>query len=320
MAPERIAVITGGAGFIGTNLCRSLLGSGLGVRVVDDLSAGRRGDLPDHPRLEFVRGDVADADLLARAFAGSDVVFHLAARTSIASSIKDPLPFYRTNIIGTATAFEVARCAGVRRVVWTSSSSAYGDATGEERVEGQEGRPLSPYAASKRAGEAIAQAHSTAFGQDIVGFRPFNVYGPPQRPRGWAGAVVPNLARSLLRDEAPRIFGDGHQIRDLTSVHDVVRALVLAADSPRPFAGEVLNLSGGNAVSIRSLLDMLRELTGRMSPPALELPPRGGEVRTSKADLTRVRALLGWSPQVALADGLRNYLTWLAQDPESMAP
>lgn len=301
-APRR-ALVTGGAGFIGSHLVDGLVARGWSVRVLDDFSSGRERNLAESlAALELVRGDLRDAGLLARVVAGAEVVFHQAAVPSVPRSVAEPLRTHDVNATGTLALLEAARRAGVRRVVFAASSSAYGDTPTLPKVEAMPADPRSPYALQKWAGEAYCRLYTQLYGLETVALRYFNVYGPRQDPKSEYAAVVPRFVVACLSGEAPLIYGDGEQTRDFTFVEDAVRANLLAADAPRA-AGAVVNVAGGRRVSLRELLAQVMELTGATCAVRYE-PARPGDVRDSLADLSLARALLGYEPEVALREGL----------------
>lgn len=303
-AGGRLAVVTGGAGFIGSHLADRLVAEGFRVRVLDDFSTGREGNLAgSRGRLELRRADVRDPAAVASAFEGADVVFHQAAVPSVPRSLAEPLFTDEVNAHGTLLVLESARRAGVRRVVYAASSSVYGETDELPKVETMCARPHSPYALQKYAGEVYCRQYTELFGLETVALRYFNVFGPRQDPDSEYAAVVPRFVRSYLQDEPPCIYGDGEQTRDFTYVEDAVRANLLAADAPRA-AGAAVNVAGGRQTSMNELARLVRELTGRSCAP-VHGPPRAGDVRHSMASLERAGQLLGYAPGVDLREGLR---------------
>ncbi len=300
----RLALVTGGAGFIGSHLADALLAAGFAVRVLDDFSSGREQNLAQAiVKIELIRGDLADPLATARACAGVDVVFHEGAIPSVPRSVAEPLRTNRANIDGTLNVLECARQAGVRRVVCAASSSAYGDTEELPKIETMPPNPRSPYALQKYAGEVYCRLYHELYGIETVALRYFNVFGPRQDPKSEYAAVVPRFATACLRGEPARINGDGEQSRDFTFVADTVRANLLAADAPGA-VGHVINVAGGRRISLNELLAVLQQITGT-NVAAVYGPSRVGDVRHSLADLGRARTLLGFEPQVSLADGLR---------------
>ena len=309
-------LVTGGAGFIGSHLVDALVEAGARVRVLDDLSTGRRENLGHHlageHRIEWIEGDIRDAGACRRACDGVRFVFHQAALGSVPRSMKDPATTIAVNVAGTANVFAAARDAGDARVVYASSSSVYGDSDRLPKREGEEGRPLSPYALSKAMNEELAATFGDCFGLELVGLRYFNVYGPRQSPEGAYAAVVPLFFRAALRGEAPAIHGDGRQSRDFTFVADAVRANLLAAVAPAAACGCAYNVAPGEATTVADLAAAIRGLveraTGTAPPPPVHGPPRPGDVRHSKADPAAARDALGFAAEVGLADGLARSL------------
>ncbi len=302
-ARPRRALVTGGAGFIGSHLVDGLLAASWEVRVIDDFSSGREENLA-HARaeVELLKGDIRDAELLARAVEGVEVVFHEAAVPSVPRSVAEPLRTNDVNVNGTLRLLEEARQAGVRRVVFAASSSAYGDTPTLPKVETMPANPMSPYALQKYVGEVYCRLYAGLYGLETVALRYFNIYGPRQNPESEYAAVIPRFVRACLRSEPPRIYGDGEQTRDFTYVGDAVRANLLAADAPAA-SGHVMNVGGGARTSLNALLDAVRELTGA-KVKAIHDPGRVGDVRDSLAALERAGELLGYVPQVSLREGL----------------
>jgi len=304
----RRALVTGGAGFIGSHLVDALAADGAAVRVVDDLSSGHRENLSSAGgAIEFVQGDIRSLDTVKRACAGVELVFHLAAVGSVPRSMKDPATTLAVNVGGTANVLAAARDAGVARVVYASSSSVYGDSETMPKKEGDEGRPLSPYALSKRMNEELADVFARCYGMELIGLRYFNVFGPRQDPDGPYAAVVPRFFAACLRGEGPVVYGDGEQSRDFTFVADAVRANLLAAAAPVSACGRAYNIAGGRRVTLKELAAAVLETVGRGTPPRYEAP-RPGDIRHSLADLSRARSELGYEATVGLSAGLRTAL------------
>jgi nucleoside-diphosphate-sugar epimerase len=304
MSASRSALVTGGAGFIGGHLVERLCADGWRVRVLDDFSSGKEENLAGvDGRVELLRGDVRDADLLAKALRGVEVVFHQAAMASVPRSVAEPILTNSVNVGGTLAVLDAARLAGVRRVVYAASSSAYGDAPGLPKIETMPVDLLSPYALQKHAGESYCRLYTELYGLETVALRYFNVYGPRQDPKSEYAAVIPKFITACLRGESPTIFGDGEQTRDFVMVYDAVQANLLAADAPRA-AGRVFNIAAGRRTSLNDLISVIREETGAKAQPH-HAPPREGDVRDSVASLESARELLGYEPRVALREGLR---------------
>jgi nucleoside-diphosphate-sugar epimerase len=310
--------VTGGAGFIGSHLVDALIARGARVRVLDDFSTGRRENLSfaagAGDRIELLEGDLRDAAACRRACAGSVLVFHQAALGSVPRSLADPSTTIEVNVAGTAHLFAAARDAGVRRVVYASSSSVYGDNRELPAREGGEGSPLSPYALSKKMNEDLAAVFARCYGLELIGLRYFNVYGPRQNPEGPYAAVVPRFFAACLAGEAPVIYGDGGQTRELTYIEDVVTANLLAAGAPASACGRAYNIAGGQPTSVVELARRIREVVGDGREPRHEAP-RPGEPRHSHADLAAARAALGYAeapltPLTPLDAGLRSCLAY----------
>ncbi len=307
MSRRRPALVTGGAGFIGSHLVDRLLAEGWEVRVLDDFSSGREDNLAESGhRVELFKGDVRDAELVGRAVDGAEVVFHQAAVPSVPRSIAEPLRTHDVNVNGTLNVLEQARQAGVRRVVYAASSSAYGDTPTLPKIETMPATPMSPYALQKYVGEVYCRLYAELYGLETVALRYFNIFGPRQNPDSEYAAVIPRFLRACLRAERPRIYGDGEQTRDFTFVADAVSANVLAADAPRA-SGHVMNVGGGGRTSLNALLAAVREVTSS-TLEAIHEPARAGDVRDSLAALDRARDLIGYAPQVDLREGLRRTL------------
>jgi nucleoside-diphosphate-sugar epimerase len=304
--PGARALVTGGAGFIGSHLVDALVSLDVRVRVLDDLSTGSLDNLSRVLNgIELVRGDIRDVEACRRACEGVDVVFHEAALGSVPRSIADPATTIAVNAGGTANVFAAARDARVSRIVYASSSSVYGDSERLPKREGEEGRPLSPYALSKKFGEELAATFASAYGMELVGLRYFNVYGPRQDPDGPYAAVIPRFFRSCLAGEPPLVHGDGEQSRDFTFVADAVAANLLAARAPRSACGRAYNVGGGARTTVSELARVVCGVTGaaaRLAPR--HGPPRPGDVRHSLADLALSREALGYRPEWTLARGL----------------
>ena len=312
---ERV-LVTGGAGFIGSHLVDALLARGAEVRVLDDLSTGSLRNLARvEGKIDFRRADIRDPEACREATRGVAYVFHQAALGSVPRSLEDPGTTIDVNVAGTARIFAAARDAGVRRVVFASSSSVYGDSDRLPKREGEEGRPLSPYALSKQMDEGLAGTFQRCFGMEIVGLRYFNVYGPRQDPNGAYAAVIPRFFKAYLGGEAPLIFGDGQQSRDFTYVDDAVSANLLAAGADAGCCGRAYNVAGGRGTNLLELARLVGESVGAPRTPQ-HGPPRAGDVRHSLADLSLVRSSIGYSPEFDLPEGLplshRHYLESLA--------
>ena len=315
-------LVTGGAGFIGSHVAQRLLTLGHEVRILDNLATGSRENLAAiGAAAEFVAGDVQDAAVCARALDGVDVVFHLAALGSVPRSIRDSWASHDANVNGTLRLLEAARHGSVRRVVFSSSSSVYGDTPTLPKIETMEPLCRSPYAAGKLAGEQYTLAYARAGLLEGVALRYFNVFGPRQSPTSQYAAVIPIFMRAAHEGTAAPVNGDGGQTRDFTYVDNVVHANVLAATRPAELAsGYACNVGAGARTSLLELVERLEQVTGR--PISREhRPPRGGDVRDSLAGLERARTRLGYEPLVDLQEGLRRTWSWyLARYETAAAP
>ena len=307
-----LALVTGGAGFIGSHIVHALLQRGFRVRVLDDFSSGKRENLAgfDTARLEVLEGDLRDPAAVREAVRGVAVVFHEAAFVSVPASMEDPLTCHQVNDTGTAGLLEAARRAGVEKVVLASSAAVYGDADDFPLKETLPPRPLSPYAATKAATELYARLYTAAFGLPVVALRYFNVYGPRQRPDSPYAAAIPIFARRMLAGQPPTIFGDGGQRRDFVFVGDVAEANLRAAESDAASSGEAINICTGSEVSLLELIATLREILPQAPPPEFA-PPRPGDIYRSVGDPTKAERLLGFRPQTSLRDGLQAVLEWM---------
>jgi nucleoside-diphosphate-sugar epimerase len=297
-------LVTGGAGFIGSHLTDALVERGARLRVFDNFATGLSDNLRHLAgRIELHEGDLRDADACRRACAGVSYVFHQAALGSVPRSLEDPATSLDVNVGGTANILAAAREAGVRRVVYASSSSVYGDSPLLPKREGEEGAVLSPYAMSKKMDEQLAEIFGRCYRLELVGLRYFNVFGPRQRPDGPYAAVIPRFFDASFRGESPIIHGDGLQSRDFTFVGDAVEANLLAAGAGAEACGKAFNVAGGRRASVLELAELIRTIAG--GPPPRFAPPRPGDVLHSLADLSASESLLGYRPAVGLEEGLR---------------
>ncbi len=306
---SELCLVTGGAGFIGSHLVHGLAAAGRRVRVLDDFSTGLRSNL-EHvsPAPEIVEGSVADAAAVDRATAGVGVVFHLAALASVQRSIETPADTNAVCVTGTLNVLDAARRRKVRRVVYAASASAYGLPAGDVQTEDEPPSPLSPYAAAKLAGELYCQAFTSTFGLETVRLRFFNIFGPRQRADSPYSGVIAIFVAALTAGRTPTVFGDGLQSRDFTHVSDVVQALQKAADVPG-VSGRVYNIGTGRSINLLELLAALNRQLGKTLTPK-HAPPRGGDIRSSRADISRGRRELAYEPRVAFEDGLADTLRW----------
>jgi nucleoside-diphosphate-sugar epimerase len=305
-------LVTGGAGFIGSHLVDALVECGARVRILDNFATGRRRNLAHlEGSVEVSSGDLRDAEVCALACDGVELVFHQAALGSVPRSIKDPATSIAVNVTGTANLFAAARDARVRRLVYASSSAVYGDSRELPKREGQEGAPLSPYAASKQMNEQLAEVFGRCYRLDLVGLRYFNVYGTRQRHDGPYAAVIPRFFDACFSGSAPVIYGDGEQSRDFTYVADAVAANLLAAGAPASAAGRAFNVATGERCTVNQLAAIVRGLAGGGAEPVHE-EPRAGDVRHSLADLETSRKVLGYQPQHDAESGLAKLAAALA--------
>jgi len=322
-------LVTGAAGFIGSNLVERLLELGQRVTGLDNFATGKRENLADFagdPRFRFVEGDICDRETCLDALAGADVVLHQAALGSVPRSIADPVATHRANVDGFLTLLVAARDAGVRRFVYAASSSTYGDHPGLPKVEEQIGRPLSPYAVTKHVNELYAGVFHRTYGMETVGLRYFNVFGRRQDPDGPYAAVIPRWVGNLLEGRACRVNGDGENSRDFCYIDNVLQANLLAATVRDPAAlGEVYNVAYGERTSLNELFVLIRDAVARHRPEAADAvpehgPPAPGDVRHSLADLAKIRRLLGYVPSYDVRTGLSLAVDWYAAAAEAAAP
>jgi len=305
-----IALVTGGAGFIGSHIASALLAEGARVRVLDDLSTGHRENIDEiGGDVDFIQGSVADEALLAKVLEGVELVFHEAAIPSVPRSVKVPQQTHVASVDGTFSLLLAARDQKVRRVVYAGSSSAYGDQPTLPKSEQMSPDPLSPYAVAKLVGEYYCRVFTRVYGLETVTLRYFNVFGPRQDPGSQYSGVVSRFISSLLSDERPVIYGDGEQSRDFTYIDNVVGANLKAADASEA-SGKVINVANGMRITLNQLLAELKDLTGKHDVEAEYLKPRVGDVRHSLADISMARELLGYESKVDLREGLQRTIDW----------
>jgi nucleoside-diphosphate-sugar epimerase len=301
-------LVTGGAGFIGSHLAEALVARGDEVRVVDSLVTGHRENLAGLPAVELIVGDLADPDVARRAMQGVDVVLHQAAIPSVPRSVQDPVTSHRANVDATLNVLVAARDAGVRRLVYAGSSSAYGNAPVLPKVETMPPAPLSPYALQKLVAEQYCQLFTQLYGIETVTIRYFNVFGPRQDPSSPYSGVISLFIDALFRGSRPTIYGDGEQTRDFTYVANVVDGVLRAVEAPDA-SGEVINVATGGRVSLNELFRAVRDIVGSTVEPVYE-QTRSGDVRDSQADIGKALAMLGYQPRVAFEDGLAKTVAW----------
>ena len=305
-----LSLVSGGAGFIGSHLVDALIAQGNRVRVLDDFSTGLRENLAHHRELDIVEGSLVDSNAVAKAAAGASVVYHLGALASVARSVETPLLSHAACATGTLNVLDAARKAGVRRVVYAASSSAYGGASSEKgQTEDTPLKALSPYAAAKLAGELYMQAFTATYGLETVRVRFFNIFGPRQRADSPYSGVIALFIAAMSADKPPTVHGDGLQSRDFTYVANAVQALLKAADAPKQAVGDVYNVGMGSSISVLELVGALNKLLGKNLKP-LHGPVRAGDVKFSKADISRTRRDLGYAPDVTFEEGLKRTLAW----------
>lgn len=308
---SQLYLVTGGTGFIGSHLVEELVKQGQRVRVIDNLSTGKKENIkPFLEEIEFIEGDIRDLELVREVMDGIDYVLHQAAVPSVPRSVKDPLTTNSVNVGGTLNVLIAARDARVKRVVYASSSSVYGDTPVLPKQEEMKPEPRSPYAVSKLAGELYCQVSHQVYGLETIALRYFNVFGPRQDPESQYAAVVPKFITALLHGEPPTIFGDGEQLRDFTYVENVVEANLLAAKAPN-VAGEIFNIACGERITVNELARLLGEIVGvnpKLKPRYT--PPRPGDVRHSLADISKAWELLAYEVKVSTREGLEQTVEW----------
>lgn len=311
-------LVTGGAGFIGSHLARALVARGETVRILDDFSTGRREHLaPIADAVEIYEGSITDPIIVQTAMQGVTYVLHHAAQASVPQSINDPIHTHTVNATGTLTLLQAAHRSGVKRFIYAGSSSAYGDEPTDCKHEGLPPHPLSPYAASKLAGELYCQAFAEAYGLETVILRYFNVFGERQDPTSAYSAVIPRFITQLLDDARPVIYGDGLQSRDFIYVQNVVNANLLAcAAPPEKVAGQVFNIASGERINLLGLVELLNQMLGTTQTPQF-MPKRAGDIRFSHADIDKARTLLGYEPLIGFEEGLRRTLEWFKDNADS---
>ena len=313
MSDKQLYLVTGGAGFIGSHIAEALVKRGERVRVLDNLLTGKRENL-DHliDQVEFVEGDIRDPEQTRAAVEGVNIIFHEAAIPSVPRSVTDPQLNHDSNVQGTFNVLMAARAAGVKRVVYAASSSAYGETEVLPKQEDMPPSPLSPYAAAKLFGEYYMQVFTRVYGLETVSLRYFNVFGPRQDPSSPYSGVISKFATALLTEQTPVIYGDGEQSRDFTFIDNVVDANLRAAEAPNA-SGQVINLGVGQRITLNALLAEMQKVLGTNLPPEYR-EMRTGDVRHSLADITRAQTLLGYEPSVQLPEGLARTIAWYKEN------
>lgn len=309
---DSLFLVTGGAGFIGSNLCEAILNLGYRVRCLDDLSTGKQANVDlfaDDPHYEFIKGDIKDLDTCMEACEGVGYVLHQAAWGSVPRSIEMPLFYCANNILGMLNMLEAARQKSVKKFVYASSSSVYGDEAHLPKQEGAEGNLLSPYALTKRCDEEWAKQYTMHYGLDTFGLRYFNVFGRRQDPNGAYAAVIPKFIRQLMNDEQPTINGDGKQSRDFTYIENVIEANLKACLAPHEVAGQAFNIAYGGREYLIDIYYALTKALGKDIEPKFG-PDRKGDIKHSNADISKARELLGYDPQYDFERGLNEAIEW----------
>jgi UDP-glucose 4-epimerase len=302
-------LVTGGAGFIGSSICRRLVAEGGFVRVVDNLLTGKRSNLVDViDKIEFVEADMGDPEVARSAMKDVDVVLHQGALPSVPRSVDDPAATHQHCVDATFTLLLTARDAGIKRFVYAASSSAYGDTPTLPKVETMPTDPLSPYAVGKLVGEYYCSVFSKVFGLETISLRYFNVFGPHQDPASQYAAAIPAFVTAILKDRPPTVYGDGEQSRDFTYIDNVVEANLLAARAEKT-AGEVINIACGEAITVNAIIKLINELLGKDVQPNYD-PPRPGDVKHSLADIAAAKELIGFEPVILFREGLERSIDW----------
>jgi UDP-N-acetylglucosamine/UDP-N-acetyl-alpha-D-glucosaminouronate 4-epimerase len=310
MALSGIAVVTGGAGFIGSHIASALVERGATVRVIDNLSTGYEKNIEAiGSNIDFVKADVADEQALNKVLSDVELIFHEAAIPSVPRSVDRPTETHKASVDATFKLLLAARDHKVRRVIYAASSSAYGDQPELPKREDMRPAPLSPYAVAKLVGEYYCQVFTRVYGLETVSLRYFNVFGPRQDPTSQYSGVISRFMSALTSGQQPVIYGDGEHSRDFTYISNVVEANLRAAESTAA-VGEIINIANGHRTTLNQLLDTMKSVTGKPKVSARYEAPRAGDVRDSLADLTRARALLGYEPRVNLEEGLRRTFDW----------
>jgi len=302
-------LVTGGAGFIGSNICKRLVSQDCFVRVVDNLLTGKRSNLNDIiDKIEFIEADMGDNEVAREAMRDIDVVLHQGALPSVPRSIEDPALTHKHCVDATFTLLLAARDAKIKRFVYASSSSAYGDSPTLPKIETMVAEPLSPYAAAKLAGEYYCKVFYTVFGLETISLRYFNIFGPYQDPTSQYAAAIPAFVTTILKDRRPTVYGDGEQSRDFTYVDNVVEANLLAARAKKT-KGQVVNIACGKRITINAIIELVNELVGKDIKPTYAAP-RPGDVKHSLADINLAKKVIGYKPVVDFRSGLKKAIQW----------
>jgi len=308
-------LVTGGAGFIGSNICRKLVSQDSFVRVVDNLLTGRKSNLAEIiDKIEFVEADMGDERVARDAMQDIDVVFHEGALPSVPRSVDDPAASHRHCVDATFTLLLAARDEGIKRFVYAASSAAYGDTPTLPKVETMRPSPMSPYAVGKLTGEYYCSVFSQVFGLETISLRYFNVFGPHQDPKSQYAAAIPAFVTSILKDEPPTIYGDGEQSRDFTYIDNVVEANLLAARAKKT-SGQVVNIACGQAVTVNEIISLINKSLNKNVKP-IYTDPRPGDVKHSLADITAAANLIGFKPVVSFEEGLQKAIGWYSKNSE----
>jgi UDP-glucose 4-epimerase len=311
-------LVTGGAGFIGSNTVDELVQRGHSVVVLDDFSAGKEENLAEiRNKITIIKGSITDIEVVRKAMHEAEFVLHLAARTSVPRSVKDPLETNRINVEGTLNVLVAAKELRVKRVVFAASSSAYGETPTLPKVESMQPAPISPYGVTKYVGEIYGQAFLKCYGLETVSLRYFNIFGPRQDPGSPYSGVLAKFCTAFLEDTPPVVFGDGEQTRDFTFVDNAVHANLLACEAPN-VAGKVFNVGCGDRISLNQVLAALRKVTGKPLRAQYD-PPREGDIRDSQADISEARRYLGYEPQVGFQEGLELTFGWYRESQQNPA-
>jgi len=315
--PENsVFLVTGGAGFIGSNLCEAILEMGYSVRCLDDLSTGKKENIDlfvNHPKYTFNKGDIRNTGICMEACEGVDYVLHQAAWGSVPRSFEMPLLYEEINIKGTLNMMEAARQNGVKKFIYASSSSVYGDEPNIPKKEGKEGKVLSPYALTKKVNEEYASLYANSYGLETIGLRYFNVFGRRQDPHGYYAAVIPKFVKRLLKDEAATIDGDGLQTRDFTYIENVIEANLKSCLAPTDVKGEVFNIAFGGQEKLIDVYNKLKTLLSKDIEPIYGLD-RPGDIKHSNADISKARKMLGYDPDYDFHLGIELAVDWYREN------